>query len=244
MNYTPITGNFEWRDFFAVPIHQAPAAWVGAVAVTESLVAAALPALWTAGRCWAAGGVLRDVVAGAPRKDVDLFFETKTDLADARGELLAKGWIETQESGAAYQLRGPDGLVFDLVRRQRMSPMETVMRFDFVSCCVAVSNEHLVFHRAAAEQAAARELRFNACPAPRSSVARALRLIARGWSIQPADAAWLIEQGRTRPFDVESACSSAPEDEQAQDDEFFETQAAELRRAVGVEPEVALMATS
>lgn len=230
---TSTDANRDWRDFYAVPIPNAPMRLQAAAIAAVEVVSSELPEVWASGQCWIAGGAIRDRLVHHDQKDMDLFFDEVAVLDRARTKLLANGWVEAKASEAAYQFRKECGVVLDLVRRLRTSPLETIQRFDFIACCVAVSPTHLVYHRLFEEQTTATVLRFNACPAPRSSVIRACRFVRRGWTMSHEDALWVTDEGDLRPFDNET--SSSDDDSEIVANDFFEKCCAELRQTTFTE---------
>lgn len=131
-----------------------------------------------------AGGYLRDIVAGIPPKDVDLFFENEYDFL----HFLLK--INNVKTVKLYKkvIKINNGTSYDLIRSRFAPASEIINGFDFTCCQIAVvvqsgKIKDIVHAPAALEHAKKKELHVNKITAPASSIRRAISFVQKGYTI-------------------------------------------------------------
>lgn len=137
------------------------------------------------GRCWVAGGAVRDWFAtGFVRKDVDVFTpddEAMTDVQRLIQEGPLKGKV-AYETSTVVGYATEAGKV-EVVRMHFPTPEATIEQFDFTVVCAAVDTERrLVVHDTFFIDLSGRRLVVNALPFPLSTLERMQKMIKLGYT--------------------------------------------------------------
>jgi hypothetical protein len=134
--------------------------------------------------CWVAGGFVRDTIAGLEPRDIDLFI-TKDKRYAFQSSLTFKpsdkpSVFETKAGGRNVQL---------ITVESGDVPSFVAQRFDFVCCTGAIElgkGNGEYFHSEFKRDVDERVLRLNnPLSLVPSSILRILKLVARGWTIEP-----------------------------------------------------------
>lgn len=88
-----------------------------------------------------AGGSLRSVFDGTEPKDFDLFFRNHEDFKLTKAALEDAGWELVETIGGSFVYLSPSNHLFNLVGFLFGTPAETISRFDFRCCALAVSTD-------------------------------------------------------------------------------------------------------
>jgi hypothetical protein len=145
--------------------------------------------------CYIAGGCLRDAMAGLPRKDVDIFFPTEAAWKDAVFKLLPAHCLFLNQN--AMGLETTYGQI-DLCRNRFVDVESQLRLFDFTACCAAITSDmYYVRHERFEADARARQLIVH-CPAS-AGVMRAMRFVARGWSMDESEVPKLLRATTAYP---------------------------------------------
>jgi Poly A polymerase head domain len=173
-------------NFCLVPLSQAPGSIQEVVPRFHSLIKASDQ------DAWVAGGAVRDAFLGEQPKDLDLYLDAAGTWEEALDALKRAGCVQQKDRPFLVELASPGGRKIDLIKRLADGMLGSIRSFDFVACCAAVSWDSFAFHRDFFAAAEARSLALSACPNATTTVRRALRFIARGWTMRREDAVALV----------------------------------------------------
>lgn len=130
------------------------------------------------------GGFTRDIVAGDPPKDLDLFFMDIVQWSKAIRGYARSGWSQTGRSMKGRVITmSRDNSVVQCIFMQAASALALIGRFDFTCCCTAINHSGVMVasHPGALDDCKSRTLRILSLPNPAHTKVRATGLIERGW---------------------------------------------------------------
>ncbi len=138
--------------------------------------------------CWIAGGALRKIFANEHHldADIDIYFPSNGDHQTAKRNLLDRGAKENRQTENAISLE-LGGFLYDLVKIEYKSALETIEEFDFTVCCAAVDRENLYYHKAFFKDLENKELYVNNFKNSGIILGRLQKYIKKGYSA-PSDA--------------------------------------------------------
>lgn len=153
--------------------------------------------------CIMGGGFIRDTIANSECSDIDLFVSNTDTAAEVNNALVAtREGCKPHHSKNAITIIAPPRLPIQIITRWVFPDGESVVRsFDFTTCAVAVwwSKEAEAWrsacHPAFYSDLAARRLVYTSPPREEDaggSMLRAIKFVARGYTIQPDSLAGVI----------------------------------------------------
>lgn len=139
------------------------------------------------GDFWIAGGAITSYLSGDKIKDFDLFFKTRKDackvVIELRNKFEFKMHFCTDQAIKGHIKINGQKYNIDIVKNLFKEPIETIQKFDFTVCCLAVDKEAFYYHQSASFDILRRKLVVNDLPFPVSTTRRMTKYIKKGYSI-------------------------------------------------------------
>lgn len=152
---------------------------------------------------WIAGGAVRTFIEhrNVPKNcDFDLWCKTDAVRESIESTAAAKNWTKLFENDTSSNWRTTRGKWVQVIRKHTFeTPEKTLAAFDFSVCAMAVSQSRVLVHENALLDMAMKRLSIISLPFPVSSMKRALKYAAKGFSICTGELTKLIEAVQKAP---------------------------------------------
>jgi len=148
--------------------------------------------------CWLAGGCIRDYFMGVKPIDYDVYFPNENEFNKAKSYLNSVNAKIDWESDNGIKFYY-NGIVLDLVKIFSNNPEDTISRFDYTVCMLAVDHNTLYFGENTLKDLEDRKLVINTITNPKSSLKRALKYYNKGFTMSALEASKLYDVIKDMP---------------------------------------------